>query len=382
VFFNSLKARSFADFYKTSSSTGYCIMAGRTYTLNQIYFYLTEGCNLACRHCWLAPQYDSDGTRCPTLPVSLFETALLDGKKLGLKSVKLTGGEPLLHPEIFRILEIVRREELELNIETNGLLCTPEIAAEIAKLPRRFLSVSIDGADAATHDSVRGVTGAFAAACRGIKNLVACGIKPQIIMSIMHCNAGQVDDVLRLAESLGAASLKFNLVQPTARGEKLHKSDETLSIAELLELGRHVERDLAPATKTLLHYDYPQAFRSLGRIASGSGSCGIKGIIGVIASGHYALCGIGKHIPEFVFGEVGRDSLEDIWEHNAMLHSIRDGVPDRLSGVCGRCLMKTRCMGTCIAQNYYRSKNIYAPFWFCEIAEKEGRFPASRLAAV
>ena len=157
--------------------------------LNTIYFYLTEGCNLACRHCWLAPKFDPDATRYPVLPVELFETAIREAKPLGLTGVKLTGGEPLLHPEIVQLLEIVRREELGLTIETNGVLCTPTLAAEIARSPNPFVSVSLDGTDAATHEWVRGIRGSFDQAVRAIRNLVAAGLRPQIIMSIMRGNA-------------------------------------------------------------------------------------------------------------------------------------------------------------------------------------------------
>ena len=156
-----------------------------SFPLNQLYFYLTAGCNLACRHCWLAPKFDATGDRYPTLPVDLFETAIREAKPLGLSGVKLTGGEPLLHPNIVSLLEIARREELGLTIETNGVLCTPELAAEIAKSPRRFVSVSMDGADAATHEWVRGVSGSFTKAQQAVRNLVAVGIRPQIILSLL-----------------------------------------------------------------------------------------------------------------------------------------------------------------------------------------------------
>ncbi len=89
-------------------------------SLTQLYFYLTEGCNLACRHCWLAPKYDPQGDRSSSLPVELFENAIREAKVLGLQRVKLTGGEPLLHPQIRMLLEIVQREELGLVMETNG----------------------------------------------------------------------------------------------------------------------------------------------------------------------------------------------------------------------------------------------------------------------
>ena len=349
--------------------------------LNTLYFYLTEGCNLACRHCWLGPRFDASGDQFPTLPVELFETAVREAKPLGLSSVKLTGGEPLLHPHFKRLLAIVRREELKLTIETNGLLCTPEVAAEIAKSPQRFISVSIDGTDAATHEWVRGVPGSFAAARQAVGNLVAAGIRPQVIFSILRSNAGQADDMVRMAEELGAASLKFNVVQPMARGEKLHENQETLSIADLITLGRHVEQELAPKTRLRLFFHYPQAFKALRSVASGDGcsSCGIFGILGVIASGHYALCGIGEQVPDLVFGEVGKDQLEAVWQENGILKALRAGLPGRLEGVCGRCLMKERCLGSCVAQNYYSKGSLWAPYWFCEQAEAAGLFPASRL---
>jgi len=144
----------------------------RTYHLNRLYFYLTEGCNLACRHCWLSPKFDPSGDKYPTLSVEMFEMAIQEAKPLGLTNVKLTGGEPLLHPQFKTLLEIIRNEDLALTIETNGLLCTPEVAKEIAKSSNRFVSVSIDGADAATHDWIRGVPGSFKEAKQAVRNLV------------------------------------------------------------------------------------------------------------------------------------------------------------------------------------------------------------------
>ncbi len=351
--------------------------------LNQLYFYLTEGCNLACRHCWLAPKFDATGDRYATLPVELFETAVREARPLGLRGVKLTGGEPLLHPQFLRLLEIVRREELRLVVETNGLLCTPLIAAEIAQSHRPFVSVSIDGADAATHEWVRGVAGSFDAACQAVRHLAAAGLGPQVIFSVMRGNADQVEAMVRLAESLGAASVKFNVVQPTARGEKLHQADEALDVEELIALGHRVDKELAPTTRLRLHFDYPMAFRPLRRITSGDGCsvCGIFGILGVIPSGHYALCGIGEQVPDLVFGVVGEDPLEMVWRENAVLNAIRAGLPGDLQGVCASCLMKGRCLGSCVAQNYYRSGDLFAPFWFCDLAEAAGVFPASRRVA-
>ena len=129
--------------------------------------------------------------------------------------------------------------------------------------------------------------------------------------------------------------------------------------------------ELAPATPVKLYFDYPLAFRPLSRLfhGEGNGVCGILGILGVLATGHYALCGIGENVPELVFGQVGIDPLEQMWTQHPVLTSLHEGLPGRLEGICSRCLMKRRCLGSCIAQNYYRTGGLWAPFWFCEEAE-------------
>ena len=85
--------------------------------------------------------------------------------------------------------------------------------------------------------------------------------------------------------------------------------------------------------------------------------------------------------PELVFGEVGKANLEEVWRENVILKALREGLPGRLEGICSRCLMKRRCLGSCIAQNFYSKGRLWAPYWFCEQAEEAGLFPPSRLGA-
>jgi SynChlorMet cassette radical SAM/SPASM protein ScmF len=349
--------------------------------LNTLYFYLTEGCNLRCRHCWIEPPHQSAKRKYPSLDPELFRHILEQARPMGLTSVKLTGGEPLMHPRIGEILAILRGEKLRFNVETNGVLCTAELARDLVRSGIYHISVSLDGADADTHEWVRGVKGCFEAALQGIRNLVAAGIRPQVIMTLMRRNVDQLEDVVRLAESLGAASVKFNIVQPTARGVKMHEAGETLGIRELIDLGQRIENHLARSAKIRLVYSHPTAFRALGRMFGQNGDCGIcgiRGILGVLGNGSYALCGIGETVPELVFGHASKDALSDVWSGNSVLREIREGLPLRLSGICGMCLMKGVCLGSCIAQNYYRNRDLWAPYWYCEEAARLGLFPESR----
>ena len=355
------------------------------YSLKQIYFYLTEGCNLACRHCWIAPEYQTEAHSYPSLSLDLFRSILEQAKPLGLSSVKLTGGEPLLHPRIEEILEVVRSEDLRLVLETNGTLCTTDLAERVALCKKPFVSVSLDAAEAEIHEWIRGVPGCFEAALEGIRNLVNAGLRLEIVITVMRCNKDQMAAVVRLVESLGARSVKFNIVQPTARGEGMHERGETLSIEDLVDLGRWVEDTLSATTDLHLAYSHPMAFRPLGKMfgrdRDGCGMCGILNIMGVLGNGSYALCGIGETVPELVFGHAEKHRLEDVWKNTEILNELRSGLPGRLGGLCGDCLMKSSCLGYCVAQNYYRGKNLWAPFWYCEEAQKSGLFPESRLAS-
>ena len=350
------------------------------YYLNQIYFYLTQGCNLRCRHCWIAPKFQTEESIWPSVDFELFKDIVSQGMELGLSAVKLTGGEPLIHPDIEKILDHIREKGLKLTIETNGVKCTPEIVERIMKCKGPFVSVSLDGADADTHEWVRGVPGCFDGAIEGVRNLVRVGLRPQIIMSVMRRNVDQMEAVVRLAEKEGAESVKFNLVTPTARGEQMQKSGETLSMKELIDLGHWVENTLEPSSELRIVYSHPTVFRPLSKIFTKSeGRCGIFGIIGVLGNGKYALCGIGETVPDLVFGDAEKDRLSDIWNNNPVLNDIRKGLPGDLKGICADCLMKNMCLGSCVAMNYYRSKDLFAPQWYCEEAHNERLFPPERI---
>jgi SynChlorMet cassette radical SAM/SPASM protein ScmF len=172
-----------------------------------IYFYLTEGCNLRCRHCWIQPKYQTEYRSYSALDFGSFRAIIEQAKPMGLSSVKLTGGEPLLHPRIHEILNLTREENLYLIIETNGTLCTQELSREIAQCKTPSIGVSLDGANAETHEWVRGVAGCFDATLKGIRNLAEAGLKPQVIMTLMRRNKDQIDAMIQLAKSLGAGSV-------------------------------------------------------------------------------------------------------------------------------------------------------------------------------
>lgn len=350
--------------------------------LNQLYLYLTEGCNLRCRHCWLAPKHENENQKYKHMEFEIIKSLIKQGKEMGLSGVKLTGGEPLMHPQIVEIIDYLVNEGFSIVIETNGVLISDEIVASLKRAKAVSISISLDGVDKESHEWVRLVEGCFEKAVSGMKKLVEAGIKPQIIMSIMQHNKHQTKELIRFAEEIGANSVKFNIVMPTERGKKMHEQGETVEIRELVKMGEEMEKEIIPNSKIKVIFHHPTVFKPLSSIYEKDngrvGGCGIKGILGVLADGSFALCGIGSSIKEMVFGNAQNDRLKDIWENTAVLNDIRENMPQKLEGICGKCMFKAICLGSCVAQNYYRSKNLWAPFWYCEEAEKAGLFPESR----
>ena len=140
------------------------------------------------------PLFSRTGALAATWILNCFSLAIEEGIPLGLSQVKLTGGEPLLHPDFLKMVDLLREKGLGLTIETNGLLLTETLARYLKeKSTLRLISVSLDGACPETHDAFRGVKGSFEKACRAIRYLAEVGYRPQVIMSLHEDNVAEVE---------------------------------------------------------------------------------------------------------------------------------------------------------------------------------------------
>jgi len=353
---------------------------GEIWPLKLIYAYLTEGCNLKCRHCYVAPKFETSENPQGKLNPEILFNVIRQAKPMGLSSVKLTGGEPLMHDEILTILDYIIAERIHLQIETNGVCCTEEIAERISIADKAHCAVSLDSSDKEIHEWIRGVPGCFEKTITGIKNLVQRNVHTQIITCLNRKNLSHVNEIVKLAEDLGASSLKFNVINPIERGKTLLEKNMTLPIRTLIETGRWIEDKVAQKSTIKIFFHYPVVFRSVERIMENTCSpCAVKNVIGLLPSGEYALCGVGYSTPGLVFGDAETHKLNQVWETSEVLQNIRAGIPKNLEGVCADCFFKLSCCGHCVAQNYYDKKNLFAPFWFCSEAYKAGLFPGQRL---
>ncbi|NOZ87611.1 MAG: radical SAM protein [Deltaproteobacteria bacterium] len=159
--------------------------------------HITDRCNLSCRFCDL-PKGPRD------FSFKNLSSLLKEGSDLGIPNLVLTGGEPLLHPEIESILSMSSSLGFGLNITTNG---TPlvDLAGMLAGFKVASVSVSIDGKEE-THDDLRGVKGAYKRTMAGIEALKSKAPKTRlsIYMVVTEVNAAELNDVYDLSGRIGA----------------------------------------------------------------------------------------------------------------------------------------------------------------------------------
>ncbi|MGB2963635.1 MAG: radical SAM protein [Anaerolineales bacterium] len=346
--------------------------------LSSLYLYIARSCNLACSHCWIEPMFDPNGTKGQFIKIEYVEKAIREALPLGLRSVKLTGGEPTLHPQFRELINLLHLAQLDIKIETNGMLMDDPLALFLQENGISFISVSLDGATAEVHDALRGVSGSFERVLMGIASLAQVGYHPQVICTLHKGNIHEMVDFVKLANHLGCGSIKFNHVQRNGRGERFAEK-QGLDVDELINLYRVVEKELVPNSLIPIFFDIPFAFVPINKLLTAQlGRCNVHNILGVLAGGELSLCGIGITVPELLFGQIEQDDLRDVWCSTEGLTQLRELIPTQLEGICGQCILRNLCQGECVANNFHISGRLNAPYYFCDQAENLGLFPKLR----
>ncbi|HUB02170.1 MAG TPA: radical SAM protein [Terriglobales bacterium] len=180
-----------------------------------IFWEVTKGCNLRCIHCRATATELSSPTDLPTArALDIIDQIAAMANPI----LVLSGGEPLYRSDIFQLATYARDKGLRVALATNGTLVTKEVARMIADSGIKRVSISLDGADAMTHDTFRGIPGAFEAALHGFRNLKEVGMSVQINTTIARHNADQLPRVLELAKEIGADALHTFLLVPVGCG--------------------------------------------------------------------------------------------------------------------------------------------------------------------
>ncbi|MDR2875588.1 MAG: heme d1 biosynthesis radical SAM protein NirJ [Methylobacillus sp.] len=175
---------------------------------------LIRRCNLTCKHCY---SISADKDFAGELSTEEVFAVMDDLKKFRVPVLILSGGEPLLRPDIFDISRRAKQMGFYVGLSSNGTLITEDNIAQIADAGYDYVGISLDGI-AATHDTFRRKVGAFDASLRGIRLCREAGIKAGVRFTLTQDNAHDLPALLQLTEDEGVDKFYLSHLNYAGRG--------------------------------------------------------------------------------------------------------------------------------------------------------------------
>lgn len=319
---------------------------------------LIRRCNLTCLHCY---SISTDKDFAGELNRQEVSTVMQDLKAFGVPVLILSGGEPLLRPDIFDIALEAKAMGFYVGLSTNGTLIDAAMAQRIAAVGFDYVGISLDGI-AETHDRFRRKEGAFDASLAAIRLLHAVQVKVGIRFTMTQDNAHDLPALLQLTEDEGIEKFYFSHLNYAGRGKKNRDTDAhyqtTRNAMDLLfETGMRwnasgVARDLVTGNNDadgvyLLHWaqkHHPQAVPHLRtKLAQwGGNSSGVN-----VAN----IDNLGRVHPDTMWwhhtlGNVKTRPFSAIWTDTSdPLMAGLKAKPRKVNGRCGQCHYFDVCNG-------------------------------------
>ena len=182
---------------------------------------LIRRCNLTCKHCYsISADKDFPGE----LTTDEIFGVMDDLKAFRVPVLILSGGEPLLRPDIFDIAKRAKAMGFYVGLSSNGTLIDDSNIAQIAACDFNYVGISLDGIGA-THDRFRRMDGAFEASLAGIRRCRDLGLKVGVRFTMTQDNAHDLPGLLKLVEDEGIDRFYFSHLNYAGRGNKNRKDD-------------------------------------------------------------------------------------------------------------------------------------------------------------
>ena len=298
---------------------------------------LTYACNLACTHC-----LSSSGKRRSDELTLLEIKALVDEwAATGVFYVNIGGGEPMVRPDFFEIIDYTVASRIGVNFSTNGTMIDAPRARRLAAMDYVDLQVSLDGVDAQTNDPIRGA-GSYAKARRAMDHLADAGFEDfKISVVLTRGSITQLDRLQELADGYGAR-LRLTRLRPSGRGVDVW--DELRpTTAQQRELHAWLlDHPDALTGDSLFHLN------AFGESLPGLSMCGAGRIVCLVDPvGDVYACPFLIH-PDFKAGNIRSDgSFSEIWARASLFDQMR--TPTVAAGGCASCTAFDVCQSGCVA---------------------------------
>ena len=314
----------------------------RVHELNYLFWECTTRCNLRCRHCGSDCMAASQDVDMPLEDfLSAFDTIPRKEIPRGF-TVVLTGGEPLLRPDIEDVGRAIRRRGAGWGMVSNGYFYDRDMHRKLMGAGMGALTISLDGLED-EHDWMRGRKGSFSRAVQAIAIAAQDGrINFDVVTCVNRRNLGQLQAIHDLLASLGVKQWRIFTIIPIGRAKNdpdLHLSDpEFVSLMEFIKEKReHKESEM---TVTFSCEGYLGKYERKVRQNPYFCHAGIN-IASILIDGRINAC---PNIDRDLFsqGNIYQDSLWDVW--NTRFKPFRDRGWAR-KGKCRDCPVFRDCLG-------------------------------------
>ena len=326
---------------------------------------LTKRCNLNCDHCYLDAEFRG-GLRTDELNTEECFRVIDQIAEVNPNAfLILTGGEPLLRPDIYEIIRYAADKKFMVVLGTNGTLINKVNAEKIKAAGAHGVGISIDSMEAVKHDKFRGVTQAWENSMHAFDVLNEVGVDFLIQMSVSEMNYQEIPDVVAFAEKIGAIAFNLYFLVCTGRGQgntdisnaAYEEALKTLYEEQMKYKGRlMINSKCAPQYKRVVYENDPDSVYT--RTYSG----------GCPAATHYSRISPEGNLTPCPFieesvGNLKTSSFKDLWENAPLMRQLRDRK--NLEGKCGTCEFSAMCSG-CRARAFADTGNYMAPDTSCD----------------
>ena len=310
--------------------------------LRYLFFELTDKCNLHCRHC---------GSGCTEknhafLPYAEIEKILHSvAEHYEPRSIMicLTGGEPLLYLELYKVIAKARSLGFPIGITTNGTLIDEKAARCLAQADMNTVAVSLDGLKS-EHEALRLSDGCFEKAVAGISALQRSGFFPQVITVVHRNNLSSLDALYQYLLRLGVDSWRLVSIDPIGRAnvnrELLLNGGELKQLFAYIRSKRFDDNNPMEVTYGCSHFaslTFEREIRDF-YFQCGAGTM----VASVTAHGNIRACLDIERRPDLIQGNIYRDDFIDVWGNR--FQAFRTDRTEK-SEICRDCQWKSICLG-------------------------------------
>lgn len=323
---------------------------------------LTKKCNERCIHCYL-PLKERIMPSSYVMSTDDVKSILDQASEMGVLGVTFSGGELLLRKDLLEILQYARHKDFIINLFSNVILLTDEMASKFKEINVNNVQVSLYSMDKDIHEAITTIKGSYERTKHGIELLLQYGINVTISCPILKINKNSFRGVQAYADSLKIkAGGDYQLIgqgdlDTSNLAQRMNMTEAEEFITDMIFNNNDYKESLKSKVD---NYDYRE------RTVEDKLSCGV-GIdtLSITSNGDIIPC---PGWYEYVLGNIEKDTIKDIWTKSEKLEDLRN---IRLSQfpLCINCEARPYC-SMCLLRNYNENDgNMFKiPTHTCQIA--------------